>query len=65
MQLIMGAIEDGTFAGPGLPAIETLVTFFLIPTSLFVVIAGLSWIASAPRKEKTKESTESPITSIN
>ena len=61
----MGAIEDGTVAGPGLSVIETLVTFFLIPMTLFIVIAGLSWIASTPRKEKTKEKSESSITSIN
>ena len=65
----MGAIEDGTVAGPGLNALETLVTFFLIPMTMFIVIAGLSWIGSAPRKEKTKdeskEQTESSITSIN
>lgn len=61
----MGAIEDGTVAGPGLNALETLVTFFLIPMALFLVIAGLSWIGSTPRKEKTKERTESSITSIN
>lgn len=61
----MGAIEDGTVAGPGLSAFETLVTFFLIPMTLFIVIAGLSWIASTPRKEKTKEKSESSITSIN
>ncbi len=61
----MGAIEDGTVAGPGLNVLETLVTFFLIPMTLFIVIAGLSWIASAPRKEKTKERTESSITSID
>lgn len=65
MHLIMGAIEDGTVAGLGLPVIETLVTFFLIPMALFIVIAGLSWIASTPRKEKTNERTESSITSIN
>lgn len=61
----MGTIEDGTVAGPGLNVLETLVTFFLIPMTLFFVIAALSWIASAPRKEKTTERTESSITSIN
>ena len=57
----MNAVEDGTVAGPGLSAIETLVTFFVIPTALFAVIAGLSWVASAPRKK----SSQSSITSIN
>lgn len=60
MHLLMSSVEDGTVAGAGLSAIETLVTFFIIPVALFVVIAGLSWIASAPRKEKT----ESSITNI-
>lgn len=61
MHLLMNAVEDGAVAGPGLRAIETLITFFLIPTAMFAVIAGLSWIASAPRKEKLP----SLITSIN
>ena len=60
MHLLMSSVEDGTVAGTGLSAIESLVTFFIIPMALFVVIAGLSWIASAPRKEKT----DSSITTI-
>lgn len=61
MNLLMKAVEDGTVAGPGLSAIETLITFFVIPMVLFAVISGLSWVASAPRKEKLQSS----ITSIN
>ena len=61
MQILMNAVEDGTVAGPGLSAIETLITFFVIPTAMFAVIAMLSWVASAPRKEKTHSS----ITSIH
>ena len=57
----MNAVEDGTVAGPGLSAIETLITFFIIPTAMFAVIAILSWVASAPRKEKRHSS----ITSIH
>ena len=57
----MNAIEDGTVAGPGLSAIETLITYFVIPTAMFAVIAGIAWVASAPRKE----SSQSSITSIN
>ncbi|MDA2963308.1 MAG: hypothetical protein O3A27_06130 [Actinomycetota bacterium] len=56
MQIITRSVEDGTVAGPGLSALETLVTFFLLPTLLFAVIAGLSWIASAPRKQKYNSS---------
>jgi len=61
MNFIMSAVEDGTVAGPGLSAIETVVTFLLIPIGLFAIIAVLSWAASAPRKA----STTSSVTSIN
>jgi len=57
----MGSVEDGTVAGPGLSAIETAVTFFVIPVAMFFIIAGLSWIASRPRST----STESSVTSIS
>lgn len=57
----MGTVEDGTVAGPGLSAIETAVTFFVIPVAMFFIIAGLSWIASRPRST----STESSVTSIS
>lgn len=57
----MSTVEDGTVAGPGLRAIETVITFFVIPVAMFFIIAGLSWVASRPRKTKTHSS----ITSIN
>lgn len=57
----MSAVEDGTVAGPGLRAIETVIAFLVIPVVIFLVIAGLSWVASAPRKRKTQSS----ITSIH
>lgn len=57
----MSTIEDGTVAGPGLSAIETAVTFFVIPVVMFFLIAGLSWVASRPRTTRTNSS----ITSIN
>jgi hypothetical protein len=60
MHLLMSAIEDGTVAGPGLSVFETIVTFVLIPLTMFFVIAGLSWVGSRPRTEKKK----SEITSI-
>ncbi len=56
----MSAIEDGTVAGPGLSAIQTVMTFIVIPVALFFVIASLSWIASAPRNSES----ESAITAI-
>ena len=52
----MSAVEDGTVAGPGLSAIETLVTFFIIPVAMFFIIAGLSWVGSRPRTAKTQSS---------
>ena len=57
----MSAVEDGTVAGPGLRAIETVITFLIIPVVMFIVIAGLSWVASRPRTAKVQTS----ITSIN
>jgi len=57
----MNRVEDGTVAGPGLSAIETAITFFVIPVAMFLLISGLSWVASKPRTTKTHSS----ITSIN
>ena len=61
MHLIMSGVEDGTVAGPGLRAIETVITFLIIPVAMFLVITGLSWIGSRPRTTKKQTS----ITSIN
>ncbi|CAB4712564.1 unannotated protein [freshwater metagenome] len=61
MHLLMSSVEDGTVAGQGLSAIQTVITFIVIPVALFVVIAGLSWFGSAPRKAKSQSS----ITSID
>jgi hypothetical protein len=36
--------------GEGLTAIETFTYFVAAPIGLFVLIGGLSWIASAPKK---------------
>ena len=52
----MSAVEDGTVAGQGLSAIETLVTFFVIPVAMFFIIAGISWVGSRPRTAKTHSS---------
>jgi hypothetical protein len=57
----MSAIEDGTVAGEGLSAIETVVTFVILPVVMFFVIAALSWVGSRPRTAKIQSS----ITSIN
>ena len=52
----MSAIEDGTVAGEGLSAIETAVTFFIIPLAMFFIVAGMSWVGSRPRTAKTQSS---------
>jgi len=57
----MSAVEDGTVAGQGLSAIQTVITFIAIPVAMFAVIALLSWVGSAPRNAKK----QSPITSID
>jgi large-conductance mechanosensitive channel len=54
------AQEDGYIPGEALSAIETVVTFVLIPIALFFVIALLSWVSTRERKKKKSSS----ITSI-
>ena len=44
--------EGGAQPGEGLTAIQTFTYFVFAPIALFVIIGGLSWIASAPKKEK-------------
>ncbi len=63
MDYIAGSVEDGTLAGPGLSAVETFVTFLVIPLAMFVIIAGLTWIASSPGKSKRE--SEFSVTTIN
>lgn len=59
MQLLTSAVEDGLVPGPGLSVAQTVFTFLVIPVALFAVIALLSWLASAPRKEKRQSSVSS------
>ncbi|MCX6439135.1 MAG: hypothetical protein NT101_03830 [Actinobacteria bacterium] len=59
MQSLMSALEDGYIPGPGLSVAETVFTFVVIPLGLFALIAFLSWLASAPRKEKPQSSVSS------
>jgi len=59
MQFLASRFEDGYVPGPGLSVAETVFTFLVIPVALFSVIALLSWLASAPRKEKPQSSVSS------
>ena len=55
--LPMSNQEGNAQPGKGLTALETFTYFVAAPIGLFVIIGGLSWIASAPKKEKRKEIT--------
>jgi large-conductance mechanosensitive channel len=46
--------EDGTIPGPALSALETVITFVIVPTALFLVISLLSYAATAERKKSEK-----------
>ena len=56
------AQEDGSLPGPGLSALETVVTYVLVPFGIFLVIAILSWVSTSPRRRKSRDSV---ITHIN
>ena len=42
---------------PGISVFETVVTFFVVPTILFVVISVLAYAMSKPKKAKTSSIT--------
>ena len=42
---------------PGISVLETVVTFFIIPTVMFVVISVLAYAMSKPRTAKTSSIT--------
>jgi hypothetical protein len=44
--------EGGAMPGEGLTALQTVTRFVLVPLGLFVVIGGLAWVSSAPKKAK-------------
>jgi large-conductance mechanosensitive channel len=48
--------EDGSMPGEGLSALQTVVTFVLIPIAIFLVIAVLSWMSTSPRRRKSRDS---------
>ncbi len=56
----MTTVEGPVTSVPGISAIETLVTFFLIPTAMFVGISVIVYALTAPKKYKA-----SAITSID
>jgi hypothetical protein len=46
--------EDGTIPGPALSALETIITFVIIPTALFLVISLIAYAGTAQRKKSAK-----------
>jgi hypothetical protein len=53
----MYRIEDGSMPGPGISVFETVLTFVIIPTVMFVVISFLSYVAVMPRKNRKNSSS--------
>ena len=56
----MTIFEGPVTSAPGLSVFETVFTFLVIPTVLFVVISVIAYALTAPKKSKS----ESVITSI-
>ena len=50
-QILAIAQEPNAQPGESLSALQTFTYFALIPTALFLVIGGLAWLASAPKKD--------------
>jgi hypothetical protein len=46
--------EDGFIPGPAMSALETIITFVVVPTVLFVVISVLTFAGTAQRKKSSK-----------
>ena len=42
---------------PGISVLETVITFLIVPTVIFVVISVLAYAMSKPRKAKTSSIT--------
>ena len=56
----MTIFEGPVTSAPGLSVFETVVTFFVIPTVMFVGISVIAYALTAPKKSKSP----SAITSI-
>ena len=46
--------EDGTISGPALSALETIITFVVVPTVLFLLISVIAYAATTQRKKSSK-----------
>jgi hypothetical protein len=48
----MTIFEGPATSAPGLSVFETIITFLVIPTAMFVVISVLAYALTAPKKSK-------------
>ena len=46
--------EDGMIPGPALSALETIITFVIVPTALFLIISLIAYAGTAQRKKSAK-----------
>ena len=46
--------EDGTIPGPALSALETIITFVIVPVAIFLVISLIAYAGTAQRKKSAK-----------
>ena len=54
----MTTFEGPATSAPGLSVLETIVTFLIIPTVLFVVISVITYAGTATRQKKSSVITE-------
>jgi hypothetical protein len=54
----MTIFEGPVTSAPGLSVFETVVTFLVIPTVMFVVISVLTYAGTATRQKKSTSITE-------
>jgi large-conductance mechanosensitive channel len=54
----MTIFEGPATSAPGLSVLETIVTFLVIPTALFVVISVLTYAGTTTRQKKSSAITE-------
>ena len=46
--------EDGTIPGEPLSALQTIITFVVVPTALFLLISLIAYVGTAQRKKSAK-----------
>lgn len=57
----MTIFEGPATSAPGLSVFETVVTFIIIPTAMFVVISVLTYAATATKQKSKKSSVLTTI----